>query len=283
VRIALVVALGGCNAIFGLAPVQLGSDGGARDDAGAVDGASADAFPATQSGAIVALSEVYQSGGGTMVGYYAAAAIGHPAPTCSTPVVAGGCSTEQCTGATDPGPWPNAGTISISGTSMLLMSPSLDGSYPTQEAGSTILFTDDQQVTIAANGGDVPGWSTPITAPTAVQFAQQQGLAVASSPAMLVRQTGLQLTWTPTPIGDVVIDVVASDGSRMRCAFPAAAGDGMLEPTALLALPAGAGTMQAVVATHTLLLSGSFQIDLDVAVAARRVAGDWVNGSVTLQ
>lgn len=276
-RATVALALGGCNAIFGLDPTRLGADGATAPDA---DTTPADAYPAELTGTIYAFSASYQHAGVTIVGLGASALFGHPASTCTSPVFAGDCEAEQCTSPVDPGPWPDAGRVDIIGTSTVSMTPNPDGSYPYASSSVSTLFADGQQVSFTGAGGTIPAFTATFAAPVSVTF-QPNALPAPGLPATLVRANGMDLTWPPAS-GLVVVAIVEGT-SQMVCRFPAERGSGRLEPTTLATLPAGDAMMQSVVVTREDVVAGEYHLALVPEVCARRADGDWVDGPLTLQ
>lgn len=280
-----LLVLGGCNAIFGLAPTQLGDDAGGTSDGGVPDAAaaSADAYPPELTGTIGAISEKFvDSMGAQEAGFVIAASIGHPAQPCNTLIDVGDCTAFLCSAGTDPGPWPDAGTIEILGANAAALVPNTDGSYTTMYNSTTGLFAEGNPVTFSAPGAQVPMFMQVVTSPMGVDF-QQSALPVGNAITTITRASGYDLTWTPVPSGTVLFGVVGSNGAVMRCFFPASRGSGRVEPQALLALPTGAGGAQAIVVENQVIQVGSYRLTFAASVCARNADGNWVNGSVDLQ
>jgi len=271
----------------------LASDLGARSDAGdaaLVDvGIGLDALPAdtgwpiVEIGRVVLSQEADLSGGVEVVTYTASATFGRDVDgetgeRCER-TVEGICSTTRCTYpdalVPDPGPFPHAGDIVMSGgVATTTLSAGPDGSYPGVRGDGRLWF-GTMRLRVVAAGDAVPAFDAQLRAPiTTVLIAP----AIPAPPGELVIAggTGLGLQWTGTVGADVRVLISSTERSagsritrRVECAFPDGLGSARVPGHLLATIPSGSVGRIEVTSqdAHALSVSG-----WDIVVEARFTA-----------
>jgi hypothetical protein len=266
----LLLTLAGCNALFGLEPAQLGGDGGATVDAdpGAPD---AGGIP----GIVFGLSKDYTQDGSTVQHRSGEAFFG--ATDCERVAEAGLCFARSCV-PTDPViPADHAGTITIEGDLALVdLVPDPEGLYPRVDGFDGRLFNAGITVGVYSTGGDIPAFSSTLTAPSTITFTTPMPLSIQ-------RAQGLELAWPAVDDGTVWILVVDNAGTTVSCEFPASAGAGAIPTDVLAELQAGFGTFTGYVINRDVALAGDYRVTNVVAQVTRRPDGDWATGTVALE
>ena len=164
--------------------------------------------------------------------------------TCTeTPVSGGGtCVARVCAPASEVGPYPDAGVITIGGTtatSPVVLTPTM--SVYDGYSDFVALFTGGEMLAVTAAGHGVPAFSQTITAPGTPTFtapaASMSGDAVTFS-----SDADAPVAWTITS-GSVVVELAASDEATsavttIRCVFPASPASGTVPKAAIATLAA---------------------------------------------
>jgi hypothetical protein len=180
--------------------------------------------------------------------------------TLSTSMSAGPCSVNPCLGSsavtsastTDGGTeaLPNAGAVTIDGAQMqpLTLEPGVDGAYPSDTVKGQLAWTaGGAQVSFqwAEVPGDRSSAGGSATLETPPYIALTPGSAFAVPPTTLPRGQDLTVEWisdtTPAPADKVAVDL-ESGSVQLVCIFAASAGMGVIPPSALALVPAGAGS-----------------------------------------
>ena len=164
----------------------------------------------------------------------------------------------------------DAGDVDVSGALVpVALRFNADDGY--NDVDATALFNGGEDLVAVGVGATVPAFTLQTTAPTAVSLTSPAWPSPSSS-LSVVRADGLSLAWTGVSAGDVRATFNSADFAvEVSCAFPAAAGTGLVPAAALQALDAGDGFLDVEVRTQTTQRQGSWQLQLSASTHA--VAG----------
>jgi hypothetical protein len=288
-----LVVLGGCNQLFGLdAPAD--DDGGDDGDAATTDGRATDDDGQTidaqdigidarvgTPGVLWAIDLDYMTGSGRVRGYEAGATFG-VTENCSRLAVSGTCFAERCTSVVPQTPAPNSGKITTEGNLRLLdLMPDANGVYTPLWGMDGGFFDDAITCGTYSVGNTVPAFNGTLVSPNLVTLSGQ-ALPSPSTPSLIVRSGGFSMQWAPTT-GTVYLLISDNGGGHVHCDFPASAGSAFVTPTVLTELLAGPGTLSSFTVARLQIPAGSYDIQWNLARAARRSDGALARGTVTLQ
>ena len=213
-----------------------------------------------RNGAITAQSFSGEQPPGTVVdGGGVSASFAHDPSRC-TRDVQGECTVLDC--PTGPGMLASAGALAIDGAAQpLSLAPNDDNSY-TRVMSESPLYAGGETLAFSASGGDVPAFSESVTAPGKAQITSP------AKPAQFLdvdKTTGLRITWTGGGTGFLQLALFAGTTTTLSvsCRFPIEAGQGMIPPVTLTALPAGQGGFTMAAVAETELDAGDWAIALD--------------------
>lgn len=274
--IAAVLAVAGCNSIFGLDPVA-GRDGGSDDDAVTPIDAPG------PSGLIRVASFEYVLGSVPQRLSTLGASFGPPAATCTELDRVGQCVVVRCVPDLVASR-PDTGALTIAepaGSHTIL--PDLSGTYSDTSFPDEVFFSGGAPIRLTSPGDEVPGIFADVATPTSVTFSSV--VAAAGAAAVPVERTAdLDLAWTGGTIGALSIAITSgmTGTSTVACEAPVAQGTLTLAHRLLEALPPGAGTFQAMVVVSEVIDAAPYAVLVRPAVVAKTTSGNWAAGAITL-
>jgi hypothetical protein len=287
-----LVVVAGCNQLFGLdAPVDDHDGGG---DAATTDGRpddrdGGDAIDAGDigidasmgiPGVIWAVDLDYVSSSGAVRGYEASASFGST-ESCARVAVSGTCYAEHCTSVLPELPAPDSKKITIEGFSLVQLAADSNGIYAPVSGTGSAFFDDAVTCGLYSEGGSVPAFNGTL-ASTYLVTLSSPSIPSPSTPALVVRSAGLAMQWQPTN-GTVYVLIGDSSGGRVQCDFSASDGSASVPGTVLGELASGIGSFSAYNVARLQIPAGEFDIQWNLARAARRNDGNLARGTLTLQ
>jgi hypothetical protein len=206
--------------------------------------------------------------------YFVAARFGPDAARyseCPAQRTIGACSVGQCSFAISASA-PTAGEIVISGGSTeIAMSPDAGGSYALSDVPGT-LFTGGESLTFVASGGEVPGFSGTIVAPTPLELAEPQLPDSPTTAVTLVRGAPLTVAWTGTSSGVMRVQLARQPrdvATTVTCRFDVAAGTGTVPADLIAQLPTGTGAIVFSQLSASDVTAGEWTVSIEAENIAR--------------
>jgi hypothetical protein len=260
--------MGSCQVLGGR---DAGPDAGPRRDGGGTDGGGSDAGVdplATFS------ANVVRSPGGvshSVSGSVFAMPVATPGCTRTT---SGPCTIESCTAAppTDAGTfdagmpaYPSAGHLTVTGAATVEVDPTM-GQYFVFGTGE--LYVEGGAVTFTAAGAEVPAFSQMVNAPSFLTVSAPD----VAAPLAIPRATDLALTWSSAPSAtDVIVQLSGMDAAgraTVTCSYDSSTASVTVPSAALMAIPAGTGTISISTTAVATTRAGAWQIEVRAGFTA---------------
>jgi hypothetical protein len=226
-----------------------GTDAGGDTDGGGRDGGSDGGVAATRFGLITPFSISYDFPE-EMRHHHSLTVRFDQSDGCTVTPVGDQCNTQTCTMPTTMPTYPHAGLVRVTGGALdLMVEPGADGTYPFLRSDTQSLFEGGEVLHVTAAGDEVPALDVEITAPHNVAVTAPT-LVETAEPFTIARSSPLMLTWTRASgetSGRVRVMVYTPGDTGLtasaNCTFPSGATSGAIPAAALMALPAGTGTI----------------------------------------
>lgn len=266
-------------------------DGGPRAEAGPRDVGAPDA---ELEGTVYAFSRRYQTDAGMLESYAVTAGFAEtPAEVCTdrTPrFSAGACIAQRCVPRTpdpsDGGARPTASNIRLRGgrdeVYLFLAAPGL---YQVWTVNGWMLFEGGEQLTVTADGAEVPAFNGVLTAP-ARPILLAPSVPAPGGVLELPRDRELPISWRDAPRGTLRVSISVfelEERNIVECIFPAEMNSGNIPRDVLATLPRGAGFYELRLEETVELTAGAFTMRL---VAATNVIDEeraWAHGAISVR
>lgn len=276
---------GGTTTTDGGAEASPELDGGATD--AAVDTASEAAAPGDLGG-IFAISDSVTVDGGPRSLHRAGAFFTHltGVDTTTTSKTIGPCLVEKIGSGSSPDETDlSAGTIHITGgTKSVDLVPTAKKTYD-PVTGAVALWSGGETLTVAAEGKDVPAFTTSLVAPSKLTMTAP-ALPSPSANLSVTRSAPLSATWTGASSGQVVLYFDAATGSNAfsaTCTFKASDGKAEVPAAAFADFPAIDGTFNFYVKEAAVASPPGWTVRFTVSSAIVGPSGVSAIGSATFK
>jgi hypothetical protein len=186
------------------------------------------------------------------------------------------------------GPSVDAGTVTFDGVLQPVVLLPTKGFGGPEYAGivePSLLFAPDAVITVTATGGDIPGFTAGLAAPSPITLTQP---VAPGSGWTIDPTTDLTISWSGTTTGVVDVQLLSANidfGETVDCQFPASDGSGTV-PAALVGY--GVRTNQwntyAIASLGEARADGStgYAVDLRASYVANWSDGSLAMGPVTM-
>jgi len=200
---------------------------------------------------------------------------------CTTVQTVGACVVMDCpdTDASSV----SGGTVTITGAAEpITLTPSTTGHYDARVSPDP-LFNGGETLTFTASGGDVPGFTKTIKAPSKPTITQPAKPASQVSPLVIDRSKDLMVAWTGGGNGTMDVSLAGAADRRVSCRFDTSTGHGKVPSAALSMLTAGMGGVSMAAFSEDEVIEGDWGINVGALYIAVWPDASMVSGPTMFQ
>lgn len=261
-------------------------DGGPRAEAGIRDVGAPDA---ELEGTIYAFARRYQTDAGMIESYAVTAGFAEtPSEVCTDrtpPFAADFCVAQRCVPRTpepgDGGPRPTASNIQLNGgRDQVYLFLAAAGVYQVWTVNGWLLFQGGEQLTVTADGAEVPAFTGSLTAP-ARPILLAPAVPAPGGVLELARDRDLLFSWRDAPRGKLRVSISVfnlEERNIVECIFAADTQSGNIPRDVLSTLPSGDGFYELRLEETAELTAGEYKVRFTAATNVIDETRAWAHG-----